>query len=162
MKTLITHSPIHNFLLSLIAFTLSGCFSIKPTGGTDIGNPGGRQSEAFAASLNIESCRVLDFCISGFPEDICQDNAIHSRGVGEFLGGPNTASLADLENAVNQRDYNLNSNALSQCKAALNDLRCSDLPLNEIWDSNDRYNFSRIKKFWERLEPSCGGLVTPN
>jgi|GEM_PF-3317213 len=143
---------------------LSACFGgvdIRPTGGTDIGNPGGRVSEEFASNLNDDACDALDFCLAGFPEGICSDNGVAARGVGEFLGGPNTASLRDLQGAVDRKEYKLNSNALNLCRAAIKEVRCASLPLNDIWTPSDRHNFSRMNKFWEAMSSDCGAVVSP-
>ncbi len=148
----------HVFTL-LALLSISACFPIRGLGGSDVGNPDVKSDTPVSADLAKQSCDTLNFCYSGFDRQACRSESIRVSGVAPFLGLRGGDSLESIEVALDEKRAELNTARFRTCLEHLQTLRCSDLALDEIWNSRNPSDYRGMRKFWSKVQNVCGDVI---
>jgi len=148
-------------LLTLLATSLSGCLTVGTQGGSDTGNPDSVISDAIGPKLSVAACDTLNFCISGFDRRTCQSAGLNIDNVAPQLGLQNKNTLNEIDSALSFGSAKLERDNLNSCLSHLHNLRCSDLPINQIWDRNYPSDYRGLAKLWVSVKDVCGNVVRP-
>jgi predicted small secreted protein len=148
-------------LLSLLALSLAACDSISGFGGTDVGNPDTKITSALGPELSREACDTLNFCYSGFDRAGCKRAGLEVAGIPFQMGLPTSETLLDLDEALSAERAEVQAGHYRACLDHLRTLRCSDLPMNQIWNPSSPSNYKGLLKFWVSVKDVCGKIVKP-
>lgn len=151
-------------LLTLLASGLSGCMTSGGAtgfGGSDTGNPDSVVNDAIGPKLSIAACETLQFCTSGFDRRTCESAGLNLSDVAPHLGLGTKNTLNDIDSAIAFGSAEASRDNLNTCLSHINNVRCADLPIKDIWDSKYPSDYRGLVKFWESVKHVCGNVVRP-
>lgn len=148
-------------LLSFLMITIAACDSISGLGGTDVGNPDTKITAAVGPELSREACDTLNFCYSGFDRAGCKRASLEVVGIPFQMGLPASETLLGLDEALTAERAEIQDGNYRACLNHLRTLRCTDLPMNQIWNPSNPSNYKGLLKFWVSVKNVCGKIVTP-
>jgi hypothetical protein len=151
----------NSLLVSLLTLGLAACDSIGGLGGTDVGNPDTKVTAAVGPELSREACNTLNFCYSGFDWAGCKRAGLEVAGIPLQMGLPASETLLDLDEALSAESAEVQAGNYRACLDHLRTLRCTDLPMNQIWNPSNPSNYGGLLKFWVSVKNVCGNIVKP-
>ncbi|MEO5667214.1 MAG: hypothetical protein ABIR96_04070 [Bdellovibrionota bacterium] len=147
------------FLLTVLLLTLGACDSMGTYGGTDVGNPDIKTSSSVGPELSQAACNTLNFCFSGFDRAACQTASLEIDGVAPLIGAPESQNLADIDEAISSNRSDIIPQNLRSCLQRVMSLRCTEVPLDQIWNRNESSNYRGLTIFWAAVRNDCSNVV---